>query len=152
MYPFSIKGVLARRVGYDLTVTAVKSRILEDLHRESINTREEDDAISFMNRNIMQWSFRKYVPVSSGRFILKADGDTFSIYYDISVKRLLFMAIFITILLAIGIFQAQNISFIVKILIIALVWLWFHGANYMLFRVRNRRFLSRILDPMLARG
>lgn len=145
MFPLSIIGDIHGTTFGKPTSDVTIINIANDLRKQKIILIIENNIISFENNTFYQWSFRRYVMVSKGKFRIETDDTGIHIIYNLQFSKLLFYATLVIFIFGFVIFAADNISILQKIYILFGGWLWLCGANYFLVLIRTRLFLRSLL-------
>ena len=151
MFLSSIKGEVSKQAVGDANVGVVVRAIEDFLGNSGLtDVSFASNTVRFKNNAILMWSFRIYVMASGGSFSVHSNGNRMSVVYDIYVMRMLIISLFPVLFFSVFLSPAQNINFLDKLFIIAGMWLWLFGGNYILIWIRTRAFLNRILLKLAA--
>ncbi|MHC4439545.1 MAG: hypothetical protein ACYS3S_19485 [Planctomycetota bacterium] len=147
-FPFTYRGILTQKKEPRVVpIEKVAENIYEGLKKvKARNITINQNSVSFSGgllRFVSSWNILG--PVSSGEIILEENNDSISIHYNLKFTEIL---IIVTLMVAgfLGpfVWQFQNSSFFLKIMMLGFLWAWLFGMSYLATVLRFPSFIRKI--------
>lgn len=147
-FPFSnIGSVVLKKRLKEVSIKELGDAIQEGLQNVKARdiTRNQNN-FSFSGgifRFVSNWNI--LVSVSSGEISIEETAEAISIHYVLKFTEMLIIAS----LMVVGgfgavLWQAPNLSFVPKVMLLAVAWSWLFGMNYLITILRFPSFIRKI--------